>query len=99
VWSGNAVNAGHPPAVGTVSGICYVTCDPMTNWGCANMEGRSITINSGPLACGGSPIPAPKTAGYNVIDVSVGTYPGAQVFWGAPTWVNNCSIPTGGLDF
>jgi cellulose 1,4-beta-cellobiosidase len=99
VWSGNAVSSGHPPAIGTLSGICYVTCDPITNWACANTDGRSITINGGPLACSAGPIPAAKTPGYYVIDVSAGTYTGAQVFWGASTWVNNCSIPSGGLDF
>jgi hypothetical protein len=50
------------------------------------------------LGCGGYPIPAPKTAGYNVIDVTAGTSTAAQLFWGG-TWVNNCSIPAGGLDF
>jgi fibronectin type 3 domain-containing protein len=99
VWSGNAVSAGHPPAIGNLDGICYVTCDPITNWGCSNTDGRSITINGGPLACSAGPIPAAKTPGYDVIDVSAGTYAGAQVFWGASTWVNNCSIPSGGLDF
>jgi hypothetical protein len=99
VWSGNAVSAGHPPAIGTVNGICYVTCDTITNWGCASINGdRTITINGGPLGCGGYPIPAPKTAGYNVIDVTAGTSTAAQLFWGG-TWVNNCSIPAGGLDF
>jgi fibronectin type 3 domain-containing protein len=99
VWSGNAVNAGHPPAIGSLNGICYVSCDTITNWGCANINGdRTITINGGPLGCGGYPIPAPKTAGYNVIDVSAGTYPQATIFWGG-TWVNTCSIPAGGLDF
>ncbi|HJX64835.1 MAG TPA: fibronectin type III domain-containing protein [Polyangia bacterium] len=99
VWSGNAVNAGHPPAIGSLNGICYVSCDTITNWGCANINGdRTITINGGPLGCGGSPIPAPKTPGYNVIDVSAGPYPEATIFWGG-TWVNTCSIPGGGLDF
>jgi fibronectin type 3 domain-containing protein len=99
VWSGNAVNAGHPGPINSTNGICYVTCDTITNWGCANINGdRTITINGGPLGCGGYPIPAPKTAGYNVIDVSAGTYTQATIFWGG-TWVNNCSIPAGGLDF
>jgi hypothetical protein len=99
VWSGNAaVNAGHPPAIGNLNGICYVSCDTITNWGCANLGGRSITINGGPLACSAGPIPAPKTAGYNVIDVSAGTDTQTQIFWGG-TWVNTCSIPSGGLDF
>jgi fibronectin type 3 domain-containing protein len=98
VWSGNAVNAGHPGAIGSTNGICYVTCDTITNWGCANINGdRTITINGGPLACGGA-IPASKTAGYNVIDVSAGPNTQATIFWGG-TWVNTCSIPAGGLDF
>jgi hypothetical protein len=50
------------------------------------------------LACSAGPIPAPKTAGYNVIDVTAGTDTQTQIFWGE-TWVNNCSIPAGGLDF
>ncbi|MGB8294590.1 MAG: fibronectin type III domain-containing protein [Polyangia bacterium] len=101
VWSGNAVNAGHPPVIGSTNGICYVTCDTITNWGCANINGdRTITINGAPLACSAGPIPAPKTAGYDVIDVSASTDNGTQatIFWGG-TWVNNCSIPAGGLDF
>jgi fibronectin type 3 domain-containing protein len=100
VWSGTAVNEGHPGPINSTNGICYVTCDTITNWGCANINSgdRTITINGGPLGCGGFPIPAPKTAGYNVIDVSAGAYPQATIFWGG-TWVNNCSIPAGGLDF
>jgi hypothetical protein len=92
------VNPGHPPAIGTLNGICYVTCDTITNWGCANTDGRSITINGVPLACSALPIPAPRTAGYDVIDVSAGTSTAAQVFWGG-TFDNTCTIPSGGLDF
>ena len=98
VWSGAGVNPGHPPAIGTLNGICYVTCDTITNWGCANTDGRSITINGVPLACSALPIPAPRTAGYDVIDVSAGTSTAAQVFWGG-TFDNTCTIPSGGLDF
>jgi len=35
--------------------------------------------------------PTPKTAGYNVIDVSAGPTPRPLSFGG--TWGNNCSIP------
>jgi hypothetical protein len=98
LWSGNAVNAGHPGPIGTTNGICYVTCDTITAWGCANTDGRTITINGVPLACSAGPIPAPKTAGYNVIDVTAGTSAQATIFWGG-TWANACSIPAGGLDF
>ena len=99
VWSGNAVNVGHPGAIGSTNGICYVTCDTITNWGCANTDGRSITINGIPMACGATPIPAAKTAGYNVIDVTAGTNTQATIFWSTTAWGNTCSIPSGGLDF
>jgi cellulose 1,4-beta-cellobiosidase len=103
VVSGNnppaPATAGHTGQFGTLDGRCFVTCDTISGWGCSNTDGRSVTINGGPLACGATPIPAAKRSGYNVIDVSAGTsMPYAEIYWWG-AFVDTCSIPSGGLDF
>ena len=90
--------SGHTPNFGTFAGMCFVTCDTIQGWGCSNTAGRSVTINGGPLACGALPIPAAKTPGYNVIDVTAGTLDYASLYWWG-TWSTSCTIPAAGLDF
>jgi fibronectin type 3 domain-containing protein len=95
---GCTVASGNSGNFNTVDRKCFVTCDTITGWNCSNTDGRTITINGGPLACGAMPIPAPKRSGYNVIDVSAGTLAFASLAWWG-TANATCSIPSGGLDF
>jgi hypothetical protein len=44
------------------------------------------------------PIPASKTPGYNVIDITAGTDVLAEIWWWG-TYNSPCTIPSGGLDF
>jgi fibronectin type 3 domain-containing protein len=102
VASGAATN-GHPALFGTFDGVCYVSCDVFQGWGCSNTETRTVTMNGSPLACGYTPIPAAKTSGFNVIDVSAadqnnGGHDYASLFWWG-TWSTSCTIPATGLDF
>jgi hypothetical protein len=97
VVSGMAAN-GHTALFGTLAGMCFVTCDTISGWGCVNTTGRSVTINGAPLTCGALPIPAAKTPGFNVIDVTAGTSTIASIYWWG-TWSITCTIPSGGLDF
>ena len=102
VVSGAGAN-GHTGFFNTYGGLCFVTCDTIQGWGCANTDARSVSINGGPVTCGATPIPPAKTAGYNVIDVSAGD-PNAgaknysEIYWWG-TWSSSCTIPAGGLDF
>ena len=89
---------GHTGLFGTTAGRCFVTCDSIAGWNCANAGNRSVTINGGRLSCGALPVPAAKKTGYNVIDVTAGTPDYTEIYWWGP-FSNTCSIPTGGLDF
>jgi fibronectin type 3 domain-containing protein len=102
VASGAGTN-GHPALFGTFNGVCYVSCDVFQGWGCSNTETRTVSINGSPLNCGTLPIPAAKTSGFNVIDVSAadqnnGGHDYASLFWWG-TWSTTCTIPVTGLDF
>ena len=107
VVSGNnppapAASAGHPGKFLTTGPLCYVTCDTITNWNCYGSDygsGRTIRINGGQLSCAAGPIPAAKTAGYNVIDISAGTDTQDEIWWWGTYNTNNCTIPGSGLDF
>jgi hypothetical protein len=106
VVSGNnppapAPGAGHPGQFLTTGPLCYVSCDTITNWNCYGSDygsGRTIRINGSQLSYGGGPIPAPKTTGYNVIDISAGTDTQDEIWWWG-TYNNSCTIPGSGLDF
>jgi hypothetical protein len=78
-----------------------VTCDTITNWNCygSDYASRTIRINGSQLACAAGPIPAAKTAGYNVIDISGGTDTQDEIFWWGTYSSTACAIPYGGLDF
>jgi fibronectin type 3 domain-containing protein len=99
VWSG-AAGGGHPGKFNTVGPICYVTCDVISGgWGCYwQYAARTININGSQLSCGTTPVPAAKTPGYTVIDVSAGTVTQDEIWWWG-TYNSPCSIPSGGLDF
>ena len=97
-----ATSAGHPGKFLTTGPLCYVTCDTITNWNCYGSDygsGRTIRINGSQLSCGGGPIPAPKTTGYNVIDISSGTDAQDEIWWWGTYNANSCTIPGSGLDF
>jgi fibronectin type 3 domain-containing protein len=98
-----ATGAGHPGKFLTTGPLCYVSCDTITNWNCYGSDyssGRTIRINGGPLTCGSTPIPAAKTAGYNVIDISAGTDTQDEIWWWGTYYTGGtCAIPAGGLDF
>jgi fibronectin type 3 domain-containing protein len=106
VVSGNApaspASAGHPGKFLTTGPVCYVTCDTITNWSCYGTDyssGRTITINGSQLTCGNGPIPAAKTTGFNVIDISAGTDTQDEIWWWGTYNDSACVIPNGGLDF
>jgi len=97
-----ATSAGHPGKFLTTGPLCYVTCDTITNWNCYGSDygsGRTIRINGSQLSYGGGPIPAPKTTGYNVIDISSGTDAQDEIWWWGTYNANSCTIPGSGLDF
>jgi fibronectin type 3 domain-containing protein len=106
VVSGNnppaPATAGHPGKFLITGPLCYVTCDTITNWNCYGSDygsGRTIRINGSQLSYGGGPIPAPKTTGYNVIDISAGTDTQDEIWWWGAYSTNSCTIPGSGLDF
>ena len=105
VVSGNSpaapASAGHPGKFLTTNPLCYVTCDTITNWNCygSDYASRTIRINGSQLACAAGPIPAAKTAGYNVIDISGGTDTQDEIWWWGTYSTTACAIPAGGLDF
>jgi fibronectin type 3 domain-containing protein len=94
--------AGQTGPFGTLGGVCFVSCDVFQGWNCSNTETRTVSINGSPLNCGTLPIPAAKTSGFNVIDVSAadpnGGHAYASLFWWG-TWSTTCTIPGTGLDF
>jgi hypothetical protein len=70
----------------TTGAFCLITCDAIAGWGCANMEGRTITVNGTAVTCppeggsGGSTLPA-KVNGAYTFNVSAGTYGYASIDW------------------
>jgi fibronectin type 3 domain-containing protein len=98
VVSGATAN-GHTGKFNTTNPICFVTCDVINGgWGCYwQAAARTITINGSQLSCGTTPVPAPKTAGYTVIDLSAGGTQDEIWWWG--TFNSPCNIPGTGLDF
>ena len=95
-----APSPGHTGKFGTTGAICFVTCDSITGgWACYGTDGRTITINGSPVGCASMPIPAAKTLGYNVIDITAGPHDYAEIWWWGTYYTGTCTIPAAGLDF
>jgi hypothetical protein len=86
---------GHPPATGSLAAYCIATCDDIAGWGCANWDGRTVSVNGAAATsvCGGA---VTKVNGYNVFKVSAGTNTASAIYWWG-TYATSCPLPDGGL--
>ncbi len=69
----------------TTGAVCYRTNATINGWGCYNMEGRTIRLNTdtATTACGAGARPLPKhTDGYTYFSVTAGGVPWAGIY----TW-------------
>jgi len=66
-----------PPA--NKNAFCFVTCDKVTGWGCAEFDGRTETINGQATACGAA-LPASRNGAYT-FSSSAGTLAYASITW------------------
>ena len=67
----------------TTGAVCYRTNAQINGWGCYNMDGRTIRINSNTTAtaCGAGPLPLAKHSdGYTYFSVSAGSYAWAGLY-------------------
>jgi hypothetical protein len=90
---------GHPPQIGK-DAACIATCDDIAGWGCANADGRTVTLNGVTVKCNDSGNPTvAKKDGYYVFKLGAGTNQFFDIYW----WVNNeswattCNAPAGGF--
>jgi hypothetical protein len=89
-YSGTST-AGHPPIIGA-GAACIVTCDSITGWGCANFDGRTITVNGTAVACGAT---ITKTNGTYIFQIGAGTNSVFSIYWWG-TFATTCSSFDGG---
>ncbi|HYD42317.1 MAG TPA: glycoside hydrolase family 6 protein [Anaeromyxobacter sp.] len=67
----------------TTGAVCYRTSATVNGWGCYNMDGRTIRLNTSTatIACGAGPLPLAKHSdGYTYFSVSAGTYAWAGIY-------------------
>ena len=86
-------SAGQPPAVRTLSAFCIATCDDIDGWGCANFDGRTISVNGTTVSCGAT---LTKKDGYYVFRASAGTHSYATIYWWGPR-ASTCPSPPNGV--
>jgi hypothetical protein len=86
-------SAGHPPSVNTLSAFCIATCDDIDGWGCANFDGRTISVNGTPVSCGAT---VTKKNGFYVFRASAGTLSFAAIYWWGPQ-ASTCAAPASGV--
>jgi cellulose 1,4-beta-cellobiosidase len=67
----------------TTRAACYRTTQRVNGWGCANFQGRKMSVNGGAATstCGAGPFPLAKLAdGYTYFSATAGTYPWASIY-------------------
>ena len=82
----------------TTGAICLYSCDTISGWNCSNFAGRTLVVNGASVTCAdGVNQPAvTKKNGYNVFQISAGTYSFAAINWWG-TAATSCTAPAGGL--
>jgi len=72
------VSGGQSGNFNTTGAVCYIVNTNINGWGCANAEGRTVTVNGTAVTCGQRPLPgnAPYTFSF-----SAGSYPWASFYW------------------
>jgi hypothetical protein len=65
---------------GTTGAACYRTTQTINGWGCYNMDGRTLSVNNTPMACGQTPLPAKWSDGYTYFSATAGTYSWAGIY-------------------
>jgi hypothetical protein len=87
-------SAGHSPNLGTAT-ACIATCDDISGWGCANDDGRSVSVNGSAIAkCGDA---VTKKNGYYVFRFGVGSNASYAVYWWGTYSTAACTAPAGGF--
>jgi hypothetical protein len=86
-------SAGQPPSEDTLSSFCIATCDDIDGWGCANFDGRTISVNGTSASCGAT---LTKKNGYYVFRASAGTLSYASIYWWGPR-ASTCPAPADGV--
>ena len=73
-----AVSGGQSGNFNTTGAICFTVSTNINGWGCANNDGRTVTVNGTAVTCGRLPLPgsAPYTFSF-----SAGSYPWAAFYW------------------
>ncbi len=85
-------------SLNTVDAICVYTCDTILGWNCSNFAGRTVVVNGTTMTCTDGKNQAALTPknGYNVLQISGGTYSFAAIsWWGSPA--TSCTAPAGGF--
>ncbi len=68
---------------GSTRAACYRTAQRVNGWGCANFQGRTVSVNAGPPSrtCGAGPFPLARAQdGYTYFSATAGTYPWASLY-------------------
>jgi hypothetical protein len=77
------ITGGQSGNFGTTGAVCLRTSATVYGWGCANFQGRTVSVNGATAAgsCGGGPLPLAKWSdGFTYFAISAGTYPWASLY-------------------
>jgi hypothetical protein len=78
------ITGGQSGNFNTDGAICLRTSANVYGWGCANFQGRTVSVNGGTASatCGGGAVPLPKWSdGYTYFAITAGSYPWASLYY------------------
>ncbi len=78
------ITGGQSGSFNTTGAVCLRTTSTIQGWGCANFDGRTVSVNGGAAttSCGAGPLPLAKLAdGYTYFAVTPGSYPWASLYY------------------
>ncbi len=78
------ITGGQSGNFGTTGAICLRTAASVYGWGCANFQGRTVSVNGGTASenCGGGAVPLPKMSdGYTYFAVTAGSFTWASLYY------------------
>jgi hypothetical protein len=79
--AGGDRRGGNTGNLGTTEAACFRTQGVIHDWGCYNMDGRTIWVGGTTVTCGQMPLTA-SSDGYTYFAVTAGKYPWAGIY----TW-------------